>query len=81
MKVKVFNINWDTEDSCLEEKVDIPIKMVLDIPDNIWDDAESEGEKAIELENFIADKISDISGFCHDGFDYEIVKNSNNPFF
>ena len=74
MKVKVFAIKWDTEDSCSEEKVDIPTEMVLDVPDNIWDDAESEEEKAIEIENFIADKISDISGFCHDGFDYEIVK-------
>lgn len=74
MIVKVFDIKWDTEDSCSDEKIDIPTEMVLDVPDNIWDDVEATGEKVIELENYIADKISDISGFCHDGFDYEIVK-------
>ena len=74
MIVRVFDIKWDTTDSCSNQEIDIPTKMVLDVPDNIWDNEKAEVEKEIELENYIADKISDISGFCHDGFDYEIVK-------
>jgi len=75
MLVKVFNIKWDTEDSCEEAaEKDISTEMFLDVPDNIWDEAEAEGEKVIELENYIESKISDISGFCHHGFDYAVVQ-------
>lgn len=73
MTVKAFNIKWDTKDSC-GGTIDIPAEMVIDIPDNIWDNLETKAERSDELEIYIADKISDVSGFCHDGFDYEIVK-------
>lgn len=54
MKVKVFNIDYDTDG----EEVDLPQELTLEVT------------SLSELE----DKISDETGFCHWGFEYEIIK-------
>lgn len=58
-KVLVYNIKWDTDG----EEVDLPQEMRISVH-AIGDD---------ELEEFIADEISNITGFCHDGFLYKFI--------
>lgn len=68
--IVVNNIKWDLDKSDLDEiskdDLDLPKKMILN-----W-----EGFSAYdtdELEEKISNCISDITGFCHNGFDYKIV--------
>ena len=63
-KVRVFNIKWDTDGA----EVDLPSFMILNIETNDLDDLDY-------LEDCISEYLSDHTGFCHDGFDYEITKN------
>jgi hypothetical protein len=65
VKVIVSNIKWDEAD-------DIESTMELIIPVDTFENSESEDFRD-DVEEYIADEISNISGFCHDGFSYEIV--------
>lgn len=56
--VEVYNIKWDTDG----KDIGIPTTMTINVPAHFDED---------ELENFISDKISDESGFCHYGFEYK----------
>ena len=57
-KRKAINIQWDIdEDNCECGAVLLPLE--IEIPNNITD-----------LED-IADYISDVTGFCHKGFELE----------
>ena len=56
MELKVYNIKWDTDG----EYVDLPTELVIDIPN---------GEE--DLEDYISDEISNVTGFCHFGFEYK----------
>lgn len=54
-KRTVYDIDYDTDG----ERVDLPKSLKIDIPDTIKDD---------EIEDFLRDEISNITGFCHFGF-------------
>jgi len=58
-KFKVENIAYDTDG----EDVVLPKKLEFMVPDNIAQDVD-------ELEQYLSDKISEKTGFCHDGFRY-----------
>lgn len=58
--MKACNIIWDTDG----EKVDLPSE--IEIPEEI---AGIEDED--EMEESISDYISDLTGFCHAGFELE----------
>lgn len=55
MKFKVMHINYDTDG----ENIELPTEMEIDVPENF--DTE-------EILQYISDKISDDTGFCHFGF-------------
>lgn len=61
MKVKVFDIDWDTDG----EDVELPLEIELEIDDKFVNDED-------ELSEVICDYLSDEYGFCHFGFDYFI---------
>lgn len=58
MKVRVFDIQWDT-DGDKELLATLPAEMYIEA-ENADDDK-------------ISDAISNEIGFCHFGFDYEII--------
>lgn len=57
--MKVVNIKWDTDGDARLAK-ELPSK--IEIPDCIFDEDDDIGE-------VISDYISDLTGFCHFGFD------------
>ncbi len=57
MKYLVTKIDYDTDGV----KVKLPKKLVIEVPNDIEDKDEK-----IE---FISDEISNITGFCHKGFE------------
>lgn len=54
--MKAININWDTDGE------DIHLPNEIEIPDDIAD----------EDDDAISDYLSDVTGFCHKGF--ELIK-------
>jgi len=63
--IRVFlitDIDWDTDG----EEVDLPEEITV----NVSEDEELEED---EIEEYISDKISDKTGFCHFGFNYKEV--------
>jgi hypothetical protein len=63
MILEVFNIQWDI---LPDEKgvVKLPDQFSLEIPDEVWDDIESDPD------DYIANKIADQYGYCVLGFNY-----------
>ena len=48
---------WDTDG----EKVDgLPVQILIEIPTSI--------KNRDDAEEYVSDKVSEVSGFCHDGF-------------
>lgn len=64
MKAKVFNIKWDATKKEIKE-CQLPNECTFDVDDELVDD---------ELEEEVSDMISDEYGFCHKGFEMEIIK-------
>jgi len=60
MKIKTTKINWDTTDE------DAPDGHQVDLPQQV--------ELEVDHEDEIADKLSDIYGWCIYGLNYEIIK-------
>ena len=60
MKAIVKEIQYDTDG----EVIDLPIQLEIEIPEEIIDQE--------DIENFVSDEISDITGFCHFGFKMEL---------
>ena len=60
--VKVFDIKWDGA-----EGLGLKDEIVLSINNSLDEDKE-------ELSEYISDEISNLSGFCHKGFEYKILK-------
>ena len=58
MKIKVTNIVYDTGD---ESDLDLPTEMIVNV------------DGVIDIESEIADAISDNTGWCVEGYKYEIL--------
>lgn len=58
MKYTATNISYDTDG----EVVDLPTTLEIDVPNEITDRE--------EVEEYISDEISNITGFCHNGFSF-----------
>lgn len=67
MKAIVTNIKYDTDG----EVIDLPTTLEINIPSLEQDD----------VDNFISDEISNITGFCHLGFDFELVSTEAQEVF
>lgn len=61
-KYLVTDIEFDTDG----EELDLPTSMTIEVPDDIEDDE-------YEIQEYLSDEISNISGFCHFGFHIEKV--------
>lgn len=57
LKYKVTNIDYDIDDKNVD---DLPKTLIIEVPDTFAND-----EEIIE---YISGKISDITGFTHNGF-------------
>ncbi len=68
MKVLVTDIDWDTSDTNYdsEDEIELESSMELEIPEVVVE--------IDDVENYISDTISNVSGFCHNGFSYDIVE-------
>jgi len=64
MKIKFFNIQWDT-DGATPESCGLPKETPILVVSNDFD-AEMEG----------ADLLSDKYGFCVSGFDFKVISDS-----
>lgn len=62
VKVRAFNIDWDCDGENPED-CGLPSEIVLDV----------EEVDGVDLGDVVADKLSDDTGFLHNGFEYEIV--------
>ncbi len=61
MKAIVTNIEFDTDG----EIVELPNQLEIEIPIDIVDNE--------EIYDFVSDEISNITGFCHYGFQLELI--------
>jgi len=62
MKIKVTNIVYDTEsDGVVHTDLDLPTEIILEI------------DKDCDIEDEIADTISNKTGWCVEGYNYEIL--------
>ena len=66
MKIKVTDIVYDTRDICDGHKWDqneleLPSEMIVEV------------DGIIDIESEIADAISDTTGWCVNGYNYEIL--------
>jgi hypothetical protein len=61
MKAIVTEIEYDTDG----EIVDLPTQLEIEIPTEIIDQE--------DIEEFVSDEISNITGFCHFGFKIELI--------
>lgn len=55
MKYTITNIDYDTDGEIIE----LPKKIIVDVPSDILDE---------DIEDYLSDEISNITGFCHKGF-------------
>lgn len=61
---RIFNIQYDTDDTDgTEDTEELPKELFCPVQDSDADD----------LMDVISDYIIDHTGFCHNGFEYEIV--------
>jgi hypothetical protein len=60
MKAVVTNIQYDTDG----EVITLPTQLEIDIPSDIEED---------DIDNFVSDEVSNITGYCHFGFDMKII--------
>ena len=69
MKVRFYNIGWDTSDDGFDDDIelDLPTEVTVVLADDEVDD-----DTDLEFEG--ADILSDIVGFCVDDFEYEILE-------
>ena len=60
MKAIVTEIQYDTDG----ENVDLPTKLNIEIPNDLTE--------IDDIDDFISDEISNITGFCHFGFEVKL---------
>ena len=61
IKYKVTVSSYDTDG----EDIDLPKELEICVPEDISD--------VVDIENNLSDEISNITGFCHNGFTYELM--------
>ena len=61
MKAIVSNVQFDTDG----EEVDLPVEFEIEIPSDIVEEQ--------EIDDYVSDEISNITGFCHFGFEMKLI--------
>lgn len=66
LKVKFSDINWDIdkEDFFYNEDLMLPKEFTTDVP---------APEDDTDLSDYLSDWLSDEYGFCHNGFNYQVI--------
>ncbi|HEY9659556.1 MAG TPA: hypothetical protein V6C65_13945 [Allocoleopsis sp.] len=59
--VRIHSIQWDTDG----EKIALPQEVTLSFDDETFDQEEAE--------DVMADTLTEMTGFCHKGFKYDII--------
>ena len=70
--VKVFNIDWDLDYDLGEEDPGLPTEMIIDFHPEYLE------INGIEVGDYVADAISNITGFCHRNFEFEEIEEQDN---
>ena len=65
MKAIVTNINFDTDGEIIE----LPKQLEIEIPSDIVDEQ--------IINDFVSDEISNITGFCHYGFEMRLILHND----
>ena len=66
MKIKFKNVAWDIDEGVELDEVGLKENFVVDVD---IEDVEED-----EIDDYLSDWLSDIYGYCHFGFDYEIIE-------
>lgn len=78
LKIRVTDIDWDTEENGEEDDFSLPKEIFID--DHFkMDDYIDEETKEIDTDQLlddVSDYISDLYGFCHGGFHAKIYKGN-----
>ena len=61
MKAIVTNVKFDTDG----EVVDLPVEFEIEVPSDIVEEQ--------DIGDFVSDEISNITGFCHYGFEMKLI--------
>jgi hypothetical protein len=61
MKAIVTNVKFDTDG----EVVDLPVEFEIEVPSDIVEEQ--------DIDDFVSDEISNITGFCHYGFEMKLI--------
>lgn len=67
MLIHFFNVDWDVDGNQSLEELGLETDFVEEV--NIEDIDED------ELDDYLSDWLSDEYGFCHFGFDYEVLES------
>ena len=78
-RVKVTDVDWDLGEWEGADELDmsefgpeLPSEIDIDIPEFVTEGLDSE-EVGPAIENWLSDEISDLYGFCHNGFNWKFV--------
>ena len=66
LKVKVTDIDWDTSDTNYDTEDEIELSTELDII--VTENDVEDLTDLVEVDEFISDEITNIIGFCHNGY-------------
>lgn len=67
LRVKFSNVQWDIdeEDSFYNEELILPQNFTANVPAPEDDDT--------DLSDYLSDWLSDEYGYCHNGFNYQVI--------
>ena len=68
MLIHFYNVNWDVEE-------EVGSLNELGLETDFIEDVDIEDIDDDELDDFLSDWLSDEYGYCHFGFDYEIIED------
>ena len=71
LRVKFSNVNWDVdeEDFFSDEDIILPTEFTTYI--------QPPEDEDIELSEYLSDWLSDEYGYCHNGFNFEIINGDD----
>lgn len=76
MKIHAYDIEWDIDDDDDEYPNSSENPEILDgvLPSELTFETDEEFVDEDDMVDWVADKISDETGFCHLGFQYEVIE-------
>ena len=87
--VRIKDVDWDFDDDEIDESVPTDFVIPVYIDDETEEELKARAEEngtnfKTELHEYLSeelvDMVSDEYGYCHNGFDFEIIETANNDF-